>query len=269
MPAAIVPMKATLVDKPPRGEEWLFEIKWDGVRAIAFIDHEQVRLHSRTGNSCEKQYPELSVIHHSLAAEQAILDTEIAVLDEKGVSRFAMIQPRIAKTDPNSIAHLARSRPVTMFAFDLLYLDGYDLRQVDLSERQRLLEQVLTPSSVLRISDAFSGRGRAAAGSRARERPRRYRGQARLELLRIAPQPRVAEDQGESAAGVHHLRLHRPGERDHFGALVLGVYEQGKLVWVGNVGTGFDQKTLAQVRAPPGAAGHSEAAVRGESQDSR
>ena len=89
MPAAIVPMKATLVDKPPRGEEWLFEIKWDGVRAIAFIDHEQVRLMSRTGNWCEKQYPELSVIHHSLAAEQAILDTEIAVLDEKGVSRFA------------------------------------------------------------------------------------------------------------------------------------------------------------------------------------
>ena len=164
---------------------------------------------SRTGNWCEKQYPELSVIHHSLAAEQAILDTEIAVLDEKGVSRFALIQPRIHVTDPNSIAHLARSRPVTMFAFDLLYLDGYDLRQVDLSERKRLLEEVLTPSPVLRLSDAFPGRGRAVAGGRARERPGRHRGQARAQLLRIAPQPRVAEVQGESAAGIHHLRLHR------------------------------------------------------------
>src|SRR5215467_14631973 len=91
-------MKATLVDKPPHGEEWLFEIKWDGVRAIAFVDREQVRLLSRTGNWCDKQYPELSVIHHSLAASQAILDTEIAVLDDKGVARFELIQPRIHQT---------------------------------------------------------------------------------------------------------------------------------------------------------------------------
>src|SRR5947208_1039974 len=74
MPGAIVPMKATLVDEPPRGEDWLFEVKWDGVRAIAFIDHQEVRLMSRTSNQCEKQYPELSVIHHSLAAEEAVLD---------------------------------------------------------------------------------------------------------------------------------------------------------------------------------------------------
>ena len=66
-------MKATLAEKPPRGNDWLFEVKWDGVRAIAFIDHEEVRLQSRSGLPCERQYPELAVIHHSIAAENAIL----------------------------------------------------------------------------------------------------------------------------------------------------------------------------------------------------
>jgi bifunctional non-homologous end joining protein LigD len=247
MPAAIVPMKATLVEKPPHGPEWLFEIKWDGVRAIAIIDREEVRLSSRTGNSCEKQYPELSVIHHSLAAEQAILDTEIAVLDEKGISRFAMIQPRIAVADPNSIAHLARSRPVTMFAFDLLYLDGYDLRQVDLIERKRLLEQVLTPSSVLRLSAHFpdageqlleAARENGLEGIVAKHASSCYESRRSREWLKM----KVNLQQEFIICGF------TTGERDHFGALVLGVYDRGKLVWVGNVGTGFDQKMLAQVR---------------------
>src|ERR1035438_1144205 len=74
-----------------------------------------------------------------VAAQQAILDGEIAVLDEKGVSRFHLIQPRITNADPNSIAHLARSTPVVYFAFDLLYLDGYDLRGVGLAQRRELL----------------------------------------------------------------------------------------------------------------------------------
>src|SRR5436305_95078 len=133
---AIEPMKATLAEHPPRGEEWLFEIKWDGVRAVAFVDQQEVRLQSRTGNSCERQYPELAVIHHQIAASQVVLDGEIAVLDAKGVSQFHLIQPRIANTDPNSVSHLARSTPVVYFVFDLLYLDGYDLRQVDLGKRR-------------------------------------------------------------------------------------------------------------------------------------
>ena len=133
-------MKATIADRPPKGEEWLFEVKWDGVRAVAFVEKEEVRLQSRTGQRCERQYPELAVIPHQVAAETAVLDGEIAVLDEKGVSQFHLIQPRIANTDPNSIAHLARSTPVVYFAFDLLYLDGYDLREVALAERRELLE---------------------------------------------------------------------------------------------------------------------------------
>src|SRR5579872_2558999 len=144
MPTAIEPMKATLMDHPPRGEDWLFEIKWDGVRAIGFIENEELRLQSRTGIRCERQYPELAVVPHQVAARQAVLDGEIAVLDEKGVARFNLIQPRIMVSDPNAIAHLARKSPVVYFVFDLLYLDGYDLRNVTLRERRELLEQVVS-----------------------------------------------------------------------------------------------------------------------------
>src|ERR1035438_1790166 len=159
MPAAIEPMTAMLAERVPGGEDWLFEVKWDGVRALAFLDHEEVRLQSRSGLRCERQYPELAVMPHHIAASRAVLDGEIAVLDAKGVSRFHLIQPRIANTDPNTIAHLMRSTPVIYFAFDLLYLDGSDLRNVALEKRRELLRQVLTPGPSIRISDAFPGAG--------------------------------------------------------------------------------------------------------------
>ena len=71
MPDAIEPMKASIAEQPPRGDDWLFEIKWDGVRAVAFIENEEVRLQSRTGNRCERQYPELAVMPHHVGREHA------------------------------------------------------------------------------------------------------------------------------------------------------------------------------------------------------
>ncbi len=245
MPAAIEPMKAGLEEKPPRGADWLFEVKWDGVRAIAFIDHEEVRLQSRSGIRCERQYPELAVMHHQVAAGQAVLDGEIAVLDDKGVSRFHLIQPRIANSDPNSIAHLARSTPVVYFVFDLLYLDGYDLRNVALSERRRLLEEVITPNQVLRISEAFPGAGEellAAAhehgleGILAKHASSVYESKRSREWLKI----KIVNEQEFVIGGFTEPQ----GDREYFGALVLGVHDGSDLRWVGNVGTGFDHKML-------------------------
>src|SRR5580658_2120719 len=247
MPSAIAPMKAALTEAPPGGDEWLFEIKWDGVRAICFVDRESVRLVSRTGHSCEKQYPELSVISHYIAADQAILDGEIAALDETGVARFELIQPRIAQSDPNSVAHLARSRPVVYFAFDLLYLNGYDLRQVALIERKRLLEAILTPAAALRLSEHFPGASQAmldaaretgVEGLMAKRANSRYESRRSSDWIKI----KIVERQELVVCGF------TAGERDHFGALVLGVYDNGKLAWAGNVGTGFDQKALAFLR---------------------
>jgi bifunctional non-homologous end joining protein LigD len=247
MPVSIEPMKAELGASPPAGDDWVFEVKWDGVRAICFVEQESIRLVSRTGHACEKQYPELSVIPHYLAAEQAILDGEIAALDEKGVARFELIQPRIAQSDPNAVAHLARSRPVVYYAFDLLYLNGYDLRQAALVERKRLLESILTPGGGLRYSEHFPGPGEhmmqvareaGLEGVMAKRAGSRYESRRSRDWLKL----KIVQRQEFLICGF------TAGEREHFGALVLGVYDKGRLVWVGNVGTGFDQKTLAFLR---------------------
>jgi bifunctional non-homologous end joining protein LigD len=247
MPTAIAPMKAALAETPPRGDEWLFEVKWDGVRAICFIEQEALRLVSRTGHSCEKQYPELSVVPHYIAASQAILDGEIAALDEKGAAHFELIQPRIAQSDANAVSHMARSHPVVYFAFDLLYLNGYDLRQVALIERKQLLESILTPTAVLRYSEHFPGAGDAMLqaaretgieGLMAKRAGSRYEPRRSSEWIKI----KIVQRQEFVICGF------TAGERDHFGALVLGLYDNGKLVWAGNVGTGFDQKALAFLR---------------------
>lgn len=239
-------MKAMLAEKPPRGEDWLFEVKWDGVRAVAFVDREEIRLQSRSGIRCERQYPELATVPHQIAAQQAVLDGEIAVLDDKGVSRFHLIQPRIANSDPNTIAHLVRSTPVVYFVFDILYLDGYDLRNVALSDRRKLLEAVVTPNGVLRVSEAFPAAGDemlAAArehgleGILAKHASSCYESKRSGEWLKI----KIVNQQEFAIGGFTEPQ----GDRDYFGALVLGAHDGKKLKWVGNVGTGFDQKTLA------------------------
>jgi bifunctional non-homologous end joining protein LigD len=246
MPAAIEPMMAQISDHIPRGGDWLFEVKWDGVRAVAFVENESVRLQSRTGNRCERQYPELSAIPHQLAAETAILDGEIAVLDAKGVSQFHLIQPRIMNADPNSIAHMSRNTPVVYFVFDLLYLDGYDLRGVRLDERRKLLEEIVAPDAVFRVSAAFPGAGEemleaarenGLEGLLAKLASSRYESKRSSDWLKI----KIVTQQEFVIGGFTEPQ----GDRSHFGALVLGVYEDGKLNWVGNAGTGFDQKTLA------------------------
>jgi bifunctional non-homologous end joining protein LigD len=250
MPSTIEPMTAMLAERVPRGADWLFEVKWDGVRAVAFVGHEEVRLQSRSGLRCERQYPELAVMPHQIAASQAVLDGEIAVLDAKGVSRFHLIQPRIANTDPNTIAHLVRSTPVVYFAFDLLYLDGYDLRGVALDKRRELLRQVLTPGPSIRISDAFPGAGEelleaarenGLEGIVAKHAGSTYESRRSREWLKI----KIVGEQEFVIGGFTHPQ----GDRDYFGALVLGVHQDGELRWVGNVGTGFDQKLLANLHA--------------------
>jgi bifunctional non-homologous end joining protein LigD len=250
MPTALEPMLATLVDKPPRGDEWLYEVKWDGIRAIAFLDREELRITSRSGLRCERQYPELAVMPHQVAAHQAILVGEIAVLDEKGVSRFHLIQPRITNADPNSIAHLARSTPVVYFVFDVLYLDGYDLRGVSLAQRRELLQAVVAPGGVLRISEVFPGageelleaaRGMGLEGVVAKHASSTYESRRSREWVKI----KIVGEQEFVIGGFTAPQ----GGRDYFGALVLGLYDAGELSWVGNVGTGFDQKLLASLHA--------------------
>lgn len=246
MPGFFEPMGATLTKDLPDSANWIAELKWDGVRALCFVNAGKLEMYTRNGNRCERQYPELSVLPHHVTASQAVLDGEIAVLDEKGVPSFAMIQPRIMAADAAAIAHMTRSRPVQLFLFDLLYLDGWDLRNAPLSERRALLEKLVKREDPVRISDAFppqadlleAARQNGLEGLVAKCLTSSYESRRSRNWLKI----KLLNQQEFVICG------YTKGERDHFGALVLGYYETGKLQWAGQVGTGFDQKSLAALR---------------------
>jgi bifunctional non-homologous end joining protein LigD len=262
MPDSIAPMKGTLADAPPRGPGWLYEIKWDGVRAICFVENGSIRMVSRSGKSCERQYPELDVLPHFIDAQTAVLDGEICVLDEQGRPRFALIQPRIMVSGAASIAALARSKPVTLFLFDLLYLDGYDLRAAPLSERRKLLEAILKPGGVIRLSETFdegkqlleAAREQGLEGIIAKRADSRYEARRSDSWIKV----KTVRETDCVICG------YTQGERQFFGALILGVYEKNKLLWAGNVGTGFDQALMADIynRLQPLKTSHSPFAER-------
>jgi len=129
------------------------------VRAICFIESGKLRMISRNGNAIDKQYPELSILPHQVRARQAIVDGEIAALDAHGRPSFELLQRRINVAEPSAIARLARSHPVVFFVFDLLYLDGRDLRAMPLIERKKRLQEVLQPGDVIRYSEHFTANG--------------------------------------------------------------------------------------------------------------
>ncbi|MGH9629344.1 MAG: DNA ligase D, partial [Bryobacteraceae bacterium] len=248
MPKSVQPMMAFPAEKPPSAARWVYEVKWDGVRAICFIEDQKLRMTSRNGNSFDRQYPELSVLPHYVNAREAIIDGEIAVLDNQGRSRFELIQPRIHQTDPNSIAHLSRNTPVRFFAFDLLYLDGYDLRQAPLVDRKELLKKILEPCPRMQFSEHFEARGTemldsarqlGLEGVLAKRADSKYESRRSRNWLKI----KIIGQQEFVICGYTH------GERSTFSSLVLGLYEKGKLVYVGNVGTGFNEKSLALLHA--------------------
>ncbi|HYX69283.1 MAG TPA: DNA ligase D [Terriglobales bacterium] len=245
MPREVQPMLATLADSLPEGAEWLYEVKWDGVRALCLLDHGKLRLLSRTGNAMEAQYPEFRGLGEQLTAKSAVLDGEIVAFDEQGRPSFARLQPRIM-ANPKNVPHLARTQPVMLFAFDLLYLDGYDLREAPLAERQKALAAILKPSPLVRLSDHFTGNGRelmeaarqnGLEGIVAKRALSRYEPRRSRDWVKI----KVVNQQEFVICGWIE------GEREPFGSLALACYESGKLKYVGNVGSGFTQEMLETV----------------------
>src|SRR5688500_10204264 len=153
MPSVIQPMLATLVDSPFSDAAWLFENKWDGFRAICFIDGGTTRFVSRRQIEMSPQYPELARVGKDIVTETAILDGEIVALDAQGVHRFQLLQQRGGRKNRSEIERLANQGNLVYYAFDLVYLDGYDLTNLPLIERKSLLEKIVLPSPVLKYSD--------------------------------------------------------------------------------------------------------------------
>jgi bifunctional non-homologous end joining protein LigD len=246
MPEFFDPMSATLTDKLPKGDDWIFEVKWDGVRGLAFVDNGALRVYTRNANRCERQYPELQVIPHYIDAERAILDGEIVLLDGQGVSHFELIQPRIHLQDANAIAKMGQKNPAHYFAFDLLYLDGFDLRRVPLMERKKLLQKIVKPFPLLRVSENFENTGNhlldaaregGLEGMMAKCTTSVYESRRSRSWLKV----KLTSEQEFVIGG------YTPGEREHFGSLAVGFYEGGKLHYAGNVGTGFNARNLDEL----------------------
>ena len=242
-------MGAQIAEKLPKSGRWLHEIKWDGVRALAYIRNGSLTFFTRNNNRCERQYPELQILPHYVDAETAILDGEIVALDAKGISKFELIQPRIHQTDAHTIAKMGQKNPVHFIAFDLPYLDGYDLRKVPLEERKKALASVLKACPLLRYSDHFADNGEQLLeaakhaeleGLVSKRAASLYESRRSVDWQKL----KLTTEQEFLIAG------YTPGERDSFASLVLAyVDDDGALVYAGNVGTGFTEKMLRELLA--------------------
>src|SRR5271156_4679947 len=159
MPTTIHPMLATPTAKAFDNPEWLFEIKWDGYRAVAFIEDGRVRLVSRSQNDLTAQFSELGSLPQFVKAERAILDGEIVALDEEGRPSFSLMQQRTGFQPGKRRLPRREGVPVIYYAFDLLYLDGFDLRRVALERRKQLLQERIVSGGVIQFSDHYAEKG--------------------------------------------------------------------------------------------------------------
>ncbi len=246
VPSRLEPMLATIGDHPFSDPNWLFEIKWDGVRALAWIDDGALTLRARSGAEITQRYPELASLPAALAARQAILDGEIAAIDAHGRSDFGLLQERMHVRAPAE--NLISRVPVIFFAFDLLYCDGYDLRRSPLIERKQLLQRLLHTSEKIRFSDHQLERGKeifevardnGLEGIVAKRLDSPYASERSTSWLKLKVTKTLdAVIGGWTAARTSAIPL---------GALLLGLYQGKKLRFIGHVGTGFDGKKLEEL----------------------
>jgi bifunctional non-homologous end joining protein LigD len=232
VPFRVRPMLATLVGKPFDKSGWVYEEKYDGIRLLAYKEGERVQLISRNDIDRSASYPEVAKAIAKLRPTSLLLDGEVVVFDRKRVSHFQLLQ---------------QGKGNRVFAvFDCLYADGEDLRGKPLFERRQVLERVITENGKLLLS-----RRLAANGLKAYEIAKRRGYEGLIAKDRLSPyvegrssywlKVKVRQEDEFVIAGYTAPE----GARQHFGALLLGAYKDGKLLYVGKVGTGFDHKSLA------------------------
>jgi bifunctional non-homologous end joining protein LigD len=235
IPFRVQPMLATLTREPFNKSGWVYEEKYDGYRILAYKEGQRVRLFSRNDIDRTERFPEIAEAVAKLNTSTILLDGEVSVFDAAGVSRFQLLQ------------NLQFGKSVYA-VFDLLYRDGKDLRALPLSERRAALEQSIPRNKFIVLSSRLADDG--------------------LEAYRLATERKfeglVAKDlssryvEGRSTSWLK-VKVHQEdefviggftapaGARTHFGALLLGAYDNKKLRFVGKVGTGFNSESLAML----------------------
>lgn len=256
MPGQVAPMLARLDRLPGDDGAYAYEIKWDGVRAIGFVQGGRIRLQSRNLLDITKQYPELSELGEALGAREVVLDGEVVALDESGVPRFERLQRRMNLAKPGEIRRRMVDTPVIYMLFDLLYLDGRSTMALPYTERRRLLESLELEGSCWKTPANHRGPGDAFLRASA---------EGGLEGVVAKRLDSPYEPGRRSSAWVKvKNNLHQefviagwtPGAGSldgSFGALLLGYYDctpgeasrlgrRQRLVLAGKVGTGFDER---------------------------
>jgi bifunctional non-homologous end joining protein LigD len=243
-------MLATLIDDPFDDDRWAFEPKWDGVRTF-LVCNGSVRLVSRNQRDITVAYPELADMHRDVDGGDAIVDGEIVAF-EGGVPSFEKLQSRIHVRDPHEIERLRTLIPVAYIAFDLVYLDGRDLTGLRYIERRELLEEAVRPTMTVQISPRHPEHGtqlyEAAAaqgleGIVAKRLDSLYEPGARSKSwLKV-------KTTFEADVVVAGWNEGGGGRNGRFGSLACAVYDGHGLRYVGSVGTGYTQKTVALLEA--------------------
>jgi bifunctional non-homologous end joining protein LigD len=246
MPAEIHPMLATLVDEPFSDPDWIFETKWDGFRSICFVHNSDARFVSRNQIEMTAQYPELAKIGKQIAAREAILDGEIVALDKDGLPRFQLLQNKL-RIRSGSYAKASQAT-IVYFVFDLLYVDGQDLRNCSVVERKAALAKILRPAGFVKLSEHVEGEGKAffreiekfhLEGMIAKRAESRYLPRRSTDWLKVKTIMRAEV----VVAGYTQPR----GTRSHFGSLVCGLYRGDELRYVAHIGGGFNERLLTSI----------------------
>jgi bifunctional non-homologous end joining protein LigD len=238
MPSDIIPMLSTLTDEAFDDKDWLFEIKWDGYRALAYLDNGKVNIMSRKNLSFNHKFSPVVEALQELELK-ALLDGEIVALNEESKGDFQLLQ-QWQKTGRGQLVY---------YVFDILWINGYNVMQLPLLQRKEILQQILPEHDMIRFSDHVSETGRqffelaadkGLEGIMAKHANSTYTPHVRTkQWLKIKTHQR----QEVVIAGFTETR----GSRTHFGALVLGIYENDELVYIGHSGSGFTEKSLAEV----------------------
>ena len=250
-PERVVPMLARLAELPAKDEGWAAEIKWDGVRAIAYCRPGRLTLQTRNLNDVTSQYPEVRRLTRQLGMCEAVLDGEIVAFDDEGRPSFARLQQRIHQTSESVVRQRMKTHPVTFVIFDLLYFEGRDLMALPYRHRRELLDELELSGSSWQTPSYSTGHARkllVASGEQGLEG---------LVLKRLdsaySPGKRTGEWLKVKNVGRQEFVIGgwQPGEgrrSGQIGSLLVGYYEDGALRYAGKVGTGFSEKSLADLR---------------------
>jgi bifunctional non-homologous end joining protein LigD len=248
---SVQPMLAELAAKIPGNESYSYEIKWDGIRVIIRKDGDSIKIISRNGNDLTDKFPKIVKEMADFDATSALLDGEIVCLDPKGVPDFSKVISRMHLTGKEAIEKASIYNKATVYLFDMLYMDGLDVRQLPLEKRRKWLNISMKDTEYVRFSQAFP------------------EGEALFEAIKLQQMEgiickRKGSKYQSNARGSDWLKVkvkntddaiiigYTRGKGDRallFGSLILGQYENNLLIYKGKVGTGFDEAKLKEILA--------------------